>query len=165
MLLVQTTVVLYPMHRFMHNLMIPLRSVPRQRRLRLPMLRVTRGALALAGIALALLIWQSGAFWAAILVGASSVLTGAAGMWWQWATSQSPPRRPTLFVVRHRQQQTLRLMRSVEVDLTRNIAIVETLVRQVEDLSVAADVEEGAEVKGYENREQDEVACGAAHFS
>jgi len=49
------------------------------------MLRVTRGALALAGIALALLIWQSGAFWAAILVGASSVLTGAAGMWWQWS--------------------------------------------------------------------------------
>lgn len=75
----------------------------------------------------------------AILISGGRVLSGVAGMWWQWATRQCPPKRPTLFVVRHRQVRAVRLMRSVEADLSRNIEVVDTLVRQVDDLNGAVD--------------------------
>lgn len=115
--------------------MIPLHTIPRQWRLRRLERKATRWALLLASITLALLIEQIGAPWIAFLIGGSGMLAGVAGMWRQWATRQPPPGRPTLFVVRHRQVRAVRLMRSVEADLSRNIEVVETLVRQLDDLN------------------------------
>ncbi|WP_288087555.1 hypothetical protein [Roseiflexus sp.] len=130
--------------------MIPLRNSLRQRRLRFPMLWMTGWTLTLAGIVLALLIWQIGAPWVAVLIGGSGALLSAAGGWWQWATRQCPPRRPTLFVIRHRQHQAMRLLRSVEADLSRHIEMVEMLVRQVDamDGSVNDDHDRGRRGEG-----------------
>ncbi len=122
------------MQRLTHDFMIPLHTIPRQWRLRRLSLQATRWALLLVSLTLALLIWQSGSLWIALLIGGSSVLAGVAGMWWHWATRQTPPQRPTPFVVRHRQVRAVRLMRSVEADLSRNIEVVDTLIRQVDDL-------------------------------
>lgn len=123
------------MQHLTRNFMIPLRISSRQWRLRRLSLQATRWALLLASITLALLIWQSGALWIAFLLGGSSMLAGMTGMWWHWATRQTPPQRPTPFVVRHRQVRAVRLMRSVEADLSRSIEVVDALVRQVDDLN------------------------------
>ncbi len=124
------------MQRLTRDFMIPLHTIPRQWRLRRPSLQVMRWALLLVSITLALLIWGIGAPpVAAILIGGGGVLAGVASVWWRWATRQIPPERPTLFIVRHRQVRAVRLMRSVEADLSRNIEVVDTLVRQVDDLN------------------------------
>lgn len=130
------------MQRLTRDFMIPLHTIPRQWRLRRLSLQATRWALLLVSLTLALLIWQIEAPpVAAILIGGGGVLAGVAGMWWRWATRQCPPRRPTLFVIRHRQQRAICLMRSVEADLSRNIEEVDALLRQVDDMN-------GAEVRG-----------------
>lgn len=101
-----------------------------------------------ASIALALLIWQTGSPWVAVLIGGGGALASIAGAWWQWATRQSPPKRPTPFVIRHRQQHALHLLRSVEADLSQNIVIVEALVRQVDEWSGAVDADHDRECEG-----------------
>lgn len=131
-----------PMQRLSRNFMIPPRIVLRQWRLHRLLLQAMRWALLLASITLALLIWQTGAPpVAALLIGGGGVLAGVARVWWQWATRQPPPKRPTLFVVRHRQVRAVRLMCSVEADLSRGIEVIDTLVRQLDDVH-------GSEVRG-----------------
>lgn len=127
------------MQRLTRNVMIPFRTLPRQRRWRGSPPLATRWTLLFASIALALLIWQTGSPWLAVLIGGGGALAGIAGAWWRWATRQSPPKRPTPFVIRHRQQHALRLLRSVEADLSQNIVIVEALVRQVDEGSGSVD--------------------------
>lgn len=63
------------------------------------------------------------------------MLAGVASVWWRWATRQIPPDARRSFIVRHRQVRAVRLMRSVEADLSHNIEVVDTLVRQVDDLN------------------------------
>ncbi len=147
---------MYPMQRVTRNFMIPLLTIPRQWRLRRPSLRVTKRALLLASIILALLIWQIGAPQVAVLIGGGAALTGVAGIWWRWATRQSPPRRPTLFVIRYRQQQAMRLLRSVEADLSRNIVMVDTLVQTLERVHRAADAD-------HDGRDGEAVVEGTVH--
>ncbi len=98
----------------------------------LPAWRQVRGALVLAGIGFAATAWFAGMPWVAILIGGSGMVIGGAYGWWRWATRQRPPVRPTLFVVRHRHHSILRLLRTMEADLKRDIATVETLIRQVD---------------------------------
>jgi hypothetical protein len=89
--------------------------------------RPLRRVLILASLALAATVWIAGMPWVAILIGVSGIVIGGARYWWRWATRQRPPVRPTLFVVRHRHHNTLRLLRAMEADLKRDIATVETL--------------------------------------
>ncbi|MFQ3632521.1 hypothetical protein [Roseiflexus sp.] len=144
------------MQRVTRNFMIPLLAIPRQWRLWRPSLRLTKRALLLASIFLALLIWQIGAPPVAILIGGGAALTSVAGIWWRWATRQSPPRRPTLFVIRYRQQQAMRLLRSVEDDLSRNIVMVDTLVQALERVYRAADAD-------HDGRDGEAVVEGTVH--
>ncbi|MBO9335781.1 MAG: hypothetical protein J7455_13905 [Roseiflexus sp.] len=98
----------------------------------LPVWRQVRGALVLAGIGFVATAWFAGMPWVAILIGGSGMAIGSAYGWWRWATRQRPSARPTLFVVRHRYYSILRLLRAMEADLKRDIATVETLIRQVD---------------------------------
>ncbi len=86
----------------------------------------------LTSFVLAAAVWIAGAPWVALLIGTSSIVIGGAHIWWQWATCECPPMRPTLFVIRHRHHSTLRLLRAIEADLKRDIATVETLIQQVD---------------------------------
>jgi hypothetical protein len=83
-------------------------------------------------ILLAGLLWSAGALLPALFVVGSGILVSAALIWWGWAMQQHPPLRPTLFVLRHRQRHAVRLLRSVEDDLTKDIATVETLMQNLE---------------------------------
>ncbi|MGQ9549485.1 MAG: hypothetical protein ACUVSW_05795 [Roseiflexus sp.] len=94
--------------------------------------RQLRRAPVIAGVAFAMAAWMAGIPWMALLIGGSSIVIGGAHVWWRWATCERPPMRPTLFVVRHRHHSTLRLLRAIEADLDRDIATIETIVRQVD---------------------------------
>lgn len=94
--------------------------------------------LVLTSIALTLVLWKEDVLWIACLAGGSVILVSAATIWWKWAMRQCPPKHPTLFVVRHRQQDALRLLRLVASHLSQNITTVETLVQSIDDLTETA---------------------------
>ncbi len=101
-------------------------------RLRRLALLLPRWLLAPAVIALVALLWSIGALWLAVVLAGACLVGIAALLWWRWATREHPPARPTLFVVRHRQQRAVRVLRAIERDLAQDEAVIESLARRLE---------------------------------